>query len=276
MDVRAITCVCFSPTGTTRRIVENIAVGMEGESTAVLDCTKRSKRAEVPGAFHDELVILAAPVYYGRVPRPAADCFSGLTANSTPAVLVVVYGNRACDDALIELYDIAVARGFVPVAAGTFIGEHSYSTESLPMAPGRPDAEDLKAAREFGAAARKKLAVHRSLQEMVPLSIPGNRPYVEPEGLYRLKQMRQSAAVTPETVEALCTRCNRCIEACPEDAIDRVDVTRTDKERCILCCACVKACPVGARRFTEPAFLPLLKKVQELCRERKEAKWYLS
>jgi ferredoxin len=144
------------------------------------------------------------------------------------------------------------------------------------MAPGRPDQDELKAAREFGAAVRKKLAVHRSLEEMVPLNVPGNRPYIEPEGLNRLKQMRQSAAVTPETVEALCTRCNRCIEACPEDAIDRVDVTRTDKERCMLCCACVKACPVGARRFAEPAFFPLLRKIQELCRERKEAKWYLS
>lgn len=276
MDVRTVTCVYFSPTGTTGRIVESIAAGMEGESTVVFDCTKRSRRAEVPGAFHDELVILAAPVYYGRVPGPAADCFAKLTGHSTPAVVVAVYGNRACDDALIELYDIAVERGFIPVAAGAFIGEHSFSTEALPMAPGRPDAEDLKAAREFGAAVRKELATRRSLETMAPLNVPGNRPYIEPEGLYRLKQLRQSAAVTPETMEALCTRCNRCTEACPEDAIDRVDVTKTDKERCILCCACVRACPVGARYFAEPAFLPLLKKVQEMCRERKKARWYLS
>ncbi len=274
MDVRSISCVYFSPTGTTRRVAESVAAGIGSEGAAVFDCTKRTSRERVQGTFRDEVVILAAPVYYGRVPEPAVDCFTRLTASGTPAVLVAVYGNRAYDDALIELFDIAVARGFIPVAVGAFIGEHSYSTEALPMAPGRPDEEDLKMAREFGAAIRKKLTAIRSPEAVDPVKVPGNRPYIEPEGLHRLRRMRQNASVTPETDATLCTRCNKCIEACPQDAIDRVDVTITGKEECILCCACVKACPVGARRFTEPAFLPLLKKLEELCRERKEPEYY--
>ncbi len=275
MDVKTVTRVYFSPTGTTRRIAESVAAGIAGDGEAVFDCTKRSWRGQVPGTFRDDVVILAAPVYYGRLPEPAVDCFTRLTADKTPAVLVAVYGNRAYDDALIELFDIAVARGFVPIAAGAFIGEHSYSTEALPMAPGRPDAEDLTAAREFGTAVMKKLTAIRSLEAVNPVRVPCDRPYIEPEGLHRLRRMRQSSSVTPETDASLCTRCNKCIEACPQDAIDRVDVTRTDKEECILCCACVKVCPVGARRFTEPAFFPLLKKIQELCRERKEPECYL-
>lgn len=275
MDFNSITCIYFSPTGTTRRITENIAAGIQGERVVVSDCTKRSRRAEISGTFHDEVVILAAPVYYGRIPEPVVDCFTRLSANKTPAVLVVVYGNRAYDDALVELYDIAVARGFIPIAAGAFIGEHSYSTGALPIAPGRPDGKDLGAAREFGSAIRNKLSHIQSLETTGPIDVPGHRPYIEPEGLFRLRQMRQSAPVTPETIASICTRCNKCVEACPQDAIDPVDVTKTDQWHCLLCCACVKACPVGARRLMEPSLLLLIRKVQQLCQERKEGEYYL-
>jgi len=275
VNIESITCVYFSPTGTTRKIVEKIAAGMQGERVEVFDCTKRSQRSGISRVLRDEVVILAAPVYYGRIPEPAIDCFTKISADKTPVVLVVVYGNRAYDDALIELHDIAVARGFIPIAAGAFIGEHSYSTESLPMATGRPDEEDLRAASEFGSAIRNKVLRIESLEMTAPIHVPGHRPYVEPEGLYRLRKMRETAPVTPETDESLCTRCNVCIEACPQNAIDRIDVTKTDKSQCILCCVCVKACPAGARRLTEPALLLLMRKIQELCRERKEPEDYL-
>ena len=52
-------------------------------------------------------------------------------------------------------------RGFVTVAAGTFVGEHSYSTPETPIAQGRPDARDLAAATAFGAQVREKLAKTR-------------------------------------------------------------------------------------------------------------------
>lgn len=46
----------------------------------------------------------------------------------------------------------------MPVAAGAFVGEHSYSTPETPIAQGRPDAQDLAAATAFGAQVREKLA----------------------------------------------------------------------------------------------------------------------
>ena len=51
----------------------------------------------------------------------------GIYGQDSPAVAVVVYGNRDYDDALLELRDWCVAHGFVPVAGAAFIGEHSYS-----------------------------------------------------------------------------------------------------------------------------------------------------
>ena len=36
------------------------------------------------------------------------------------------------------------------MAAGAFIGEHSFSRKGMPIAEGRPDESDLKQATEFG------------------------------------------------------------------------------------------------------------------------------
>ena len=67
----------------------------------------------------------------------------GIYGQDSPAVAVVVYGNRDYDDALLELRDWCVAHGFVPVAGAAFIGEHSYSRPDRPIAGGRPDNPDL-------------------------------------------------------------------------------------------------------------------------------------
>jgi ferredoxin/flavodoxin len=275
MEIRSVVSVCFSPTGTTRRVVEGILSGIGAGDHTVLDVTKKAHRPDIARSFTDELVIFAAPVYYGRLPEAAAQCFRLMTGSGTPAVVLAVYGNRAYDDALIELYDMAVVRGFVPVAGAAFIGEHSYSSELLPAAAGRPDAADLEGARIFGASVREKILGSPTVRDALLPHVPGKRPYVEPEGLYRLREIRKTASFTPETDELLCTRCNRCVEACPQDAIDPVNILKTDSRECIMCFACVKTCPVGARRMAEPAFFLRSREILEKCRQRKEPEWYL-
>lgn len=277
MDVESVTCLYFSPTGTTGTIAKEIARAIGREGVKVLDCTKAGQRAKNRRTFRGgEIVVLAAPVYYGRVPETAADYFSSLSAKNIPAVLVVVYGNRAYDDALKELCDIAVKGGFIPVAGGAFIGEHSYSSEERPIARGRPDKEDLAKAREFGALVRKKLEGMQTLKGMGPLVVPGSVPYKEPEGLYRVRSARQTVSFTPDTDMALCTPCTMCADACPTDAIDRGDPTRTDKRRCILCFACVKVCPVRARAMGELTSGPAVTHIFETCQRRKEPEYYLA
>jgi ferredoxin/flavodoxin len=267
--------ICFSPTGTTRRVVEGIIAGLESRNAAILDITKKAHRQNSARPFADELVIFATPVYYGRIPEAAAECFRSMTGNNTPAVLVVVYGNRAYDDALLELHDIAVDRGFIPIAAGAFIGEHSYSCDTLPIASLRPDTADLEIARMFGASIKEKLARYQSARDGLLPDVPGKRPYIQPEGLHLLREIRKTIPFAPTTDVLICTRCNRCAEACPQDAIDPFNISETNSRECIMCFACVKICPVNARQMAQPAFHQRVKEILEKCRERNEPEWYL-
>ncbi len=53
---------------------------------------------------------------------------------------MVLYGNRNFDDGLMELRNVMRDNGFYPIAAGAFVGEHSFSTI---LGAGRPDGEDM-------------------------------------------------------------------------------------------------------------------------------------
>jgi ferredoxin/flavodoxin len=277
MKIEGVSCVCFSPTGSTKRIAEIIAQSIGPEKVNVIDVTKLSQRPEHPLTFHKEVVVLATPVYYGRVPEEAVSYFSTFAGEQTPAVVVVVYGNRAYDDALIELRDIATARNFIPIAGGAFLAEHSYSSPEHLIAPGRPDDSDLRKASEFGAAVRDKLLVASSMEDMTALDVPGNVPYIEPKNWNLIKNIRATTPLsfTPETDMNECTGCGLCAEICPTGAISPDDVARTDKLHCLICFACVKQCPEGARQMKIPQFEKAIQELSKACQDRREPEVYL-
>ena len=80
----------------------------------------------------------------GRIPEIVYPRLAQLDGQGVPTVAVVLYGNRAYEDALLELADLLRQRGCQLVAAGAFIGEHSYSTAEHPTAANRPDESDLR------------------------------------------------------------------------------------------------------------------------------------
>jgi len=243
MDIETVTLAYFSPTGTTRRVLTAIAQGI-GVPATHLDLTlapagssPRLDPSREPGLSGD-LAILGAPVYAGRIPATAVERFRRLAGRGAPVVLVVVYGNRAFEDALLELSDLACEIGCVPVAGAAFIGEHSYAAPDTPIAVGRPDGEDLRRATAFGQALLQRLTGVASLSDLPRPLIPGNRPH--------RRGMRPSEAA-PITDPETCTLCGRCAEVCPVGAVEVGETVVTDGLACILCCACTRACPTGAR-----------------------------
>lgn len=264
--MKSIRIIYFSPTGTTRKVVEAISRGIGAEKVEVLDLTPAGNRTYGRLGADVELTILGVPVYTGRVPFQAVQALQHMQAQATPAVIVVVYGNRAYDDALLELSDIASRIGFVPVAGAAFVGEHSFSTTATPIAVGRPDDEDLEKAVAFGEAVRERLDTAGLLGNRPPLRVPGNYPYRE----------RTQHITSPVTLAHLCTRCKTCETTCPEGAITVTDsAVMSDEDKCLLCCTCVRACPTGARRMDNSALLGIAERLSATCRERKPPELFI-
>ncbi len=229
----------FSPTGTTKAVIEGIARGIDQSATELIDITKPNDRKQPLKVSQNDLLIVAVPVYAGRVPTILLDWLGSIEAQDTPAVCVVVYGNREFDDALLELKDILVKQGCSPIAGAAFIGEHSFSSDNLPIAVGRPDEKDLAIALEFGEKVKAKLASISSMDQLPELKVPGNTPYKD--------GLAKKPAVDFIAVSDACTQCGVCADGCPVEAIDSSDSTVTDPVKCIWCCACIKTCPENAR-----------------------------
>ena len=145
----------FSPTGTSRRVAEAVGRGLNCAQTIVCDATHDAVSV---AAERGDAAVFAVPVYGGHAAPLALRRLDAVRGDGTPAVVVVLYGNRAYEHAACELADFVAARGFVPVAAAAFVGEHSYSTARWPIAAGRPDGDDCAEAEAFGRVVAAKLA----------------------------------------------------------------------------------------------------------------------
>ena len=238
MKTQSLKLICFSPTGTTKAIMQSIARGMNLSNAELMDITKPSARKQQLHTTEEDLLIVAVPVYMGRVPAILNEWLHSIKAHNTPAVCVVVYGNREYDNALLELKDILIKQGCIPIAGAAFIGEHSFSSSELPSSVGRPDYSDLNKAELFGRKVQEKLSAVPSVENLSDLNIPGNYPYGGVTDLWSVDFI----AVSDE-----CTQCRICAEGCPAGAIDSGNSNLIDIEKCTLCCACIKHCPQNAK-----------------------------
>jgi ferredoxin len=262
MDIKKIKLIYFSATGTTQKVLTSVAKGIAVEDVEHIDLTLPEGAQQTIPPFSNELVIIGAPVYGGRLPVDAVHRLKQLKANKTLAVLIVVYGNRDFEDALLELKNLAIELGFDPVAGGAFIGEHSFASKDVPIAIGRPDSLDVQKAIDFGAKIEAKITALQSPEAQMDLEVPGRFPY-EAGGA-------RSMAVAPVTKEDTCSICGTCASVCPKAAISINGSVATKIELCIRCCACIKTCPTGARVMEDSMWKNIANWLNENCSTRKE------
>lgn len=248
---KKINAMYFSATGTTKKVVCSIAEKLSEVSSTIpctIDFTLPTKRIESMSFAENDLLVIGVPVYAGRVPNVLLKYINTIKGDNTLAVPVVLYGNRNYDDALIELNDILEANGFKVIAAGAFIGEHSFSKV---LASGRPDKKDLSLAAAFADMVLKKLA---SGDKFNQLAIKGNKPYSK---YYQPKNNEgvpvDIRKVTPKT-NSNCNNCKYCASVCPMGSIDYDDVSKLNGI-CIKCGACIKGCPVSAKYYDDENYL---------------------
>ena len=253
--------IYFSATGTSKKVALAISQTIATEFV-VEDITFQSLQNTTYAT--DDLLCVAVPVYGGGVAPVALKRLEAIRGNNTPAVVVVVYGNRNFERAAVQMSDFLAERGFITIAVAAFVGEHSYSTEQYPIAVGRPAESDINDAKHFGQLVKEKLATGIESVDVSALQCPDSgeenvKAFVEFVKGYQAEQAKNPIKLLPITDEDRCVMCGVCVDVCPMEAIDRENVSVVDSTLCIKCCACVKECPKEAKTLNSP-FAPMLSK----------------
>ncbi|MDO4289290.1 MAG: EFR1 family ferrodoxin [Eubacterium sp.] len=252
MNIQAVHAVFFSPTSTSRQVATALAQALAARLDSEVcsyDFTPPKNREQAPFFSEGDLVVLATPVYAGRVPNLMLPFIKAIKGQGALGIPVVLYGNRSYDDALMELGQLMTENGFLVVAAAAIVGQHSFSEV---LAAGQPDAAVFKKLQDFSGKIWRKLDA--DLERLKPVSLPGNdpiHPYFKPLGPQGTPiDIRR---VKPKTTSD-CVQCKKCAVSCPMGAIDPEDA-RLITGICIKCHACVKGCPEAAKYFDDPDFV---------------------
>lgn len=247
--------VIFSPTGGTQK-VSDILMAQWDPAAAQLDLSDPRASYEKWDFGPDDLVLIAVPSFAGRVPPLAAERLGRLKGNGAKCILLCVYGNRAYEDTLREMEDLAAAAGFEVTAAVAAVAEHSIVHE---VAAGRPDAEDEKILRAFAQQIGDRVREGRRMTGQ----IPGNRPY-----------RKKGGSMTPAAGKK-CTACGTCVRVCPAQAISAEHPQKTDASACAGCMRCVAVCPQDARKLNGAVLAAVNLVLRKSASARKENELFL-
>jgi ferredoxin len=245
-QVNIIQSLFFSPTGTTRKVINTISKHIELEIAEPIDLTLPNQRKEWKGEIQGDLLLVGAPIYADTIPSVFLEPLNRLDGGCRWVVPVVVYGNVYHKYGLKELVGLLRYRGFKVLGAGIFIGEHSFNSNTFPIACNRPDAKDLQAMEDLGMKIREKIRVYPSEIGLEGIPLRVGEKYLRDRDEWPENRAHRLAKVSD--ISNNCTRCNLCVEKCPMKAIESSTLEVNDYE-CVRCFACVRACPTGTRKM---------------------------
>lgn len=221
--------IVFSPTGGTKKVADVLVNNIFEENMLIDLCDTNFEPMKLS---KEDVAVISVPSYGGRIPSIAVSRLKMICGDGTQAILVCVYGNRAYDNTLAEMKDLAEKTGLCPVAAVSAVAEHSIVRE---LAAGRPDKKDEECLIGMAEQIKRKL----DSKDLTPIQVPG----IVPDNPISNSGGKMSPEVTDD-----CIHCGICAEQCPTGAISKENM-EADKTKCISCMRCISVCPNEARKL---------------------------
>jgi len=228
----------FSPTGGVKKVMDILTEGLSVDRQ--IDLSAADVDYSAYSFTEEDVCLIGVPSFGGRVPTIVLERLRQMRANGAMAVLVVVFGNRAYDDTLLELKTEAIACGYMVGAAVAAVAEHSIMRQ---YGEGRPDAQDEAELRQFSKEIAELITNRKSVKDF---AVPGSSQYREYGGVPFKPNADKS-----------CTKCGLCAEKCPVQAIPHDNPASLDKEKCISCLRCITICHRTPENLTRRFCLPL-------------------
>jgi ferredoxin len=238
-----VNAIFFSPTGNTRKIINQLVTGHGNVNFTSFDVTRSWDRKKMVSTMNrdkddPDFWLIGSPVYSGQLPELFVEQIKKLNGKNINTLAIVTYGNKSYGIALKELCKVLVGCNFNVVGLGAFVGEHSYS-EKFHVAVNRPDILDLTTASSYGKSFFT--SKHSKINEN---SIDGNIDFIA--------RVMPKGGPKPFLKKELCVGCQTCVINCPVSVIDSESKSFKNNESeklCLSCMSCVKKCPKKARTY---------------------------
>lgn len=257
----SIYSIYFSPTGGTKKVMDILAGELHADKEIDLSVPDEDYGA---CEFHaGDVCLVGVPSFGGRVPELALVHIRKMQVENAVAIPVIVYGNRAYDDTMLELENELIACGFKVPAALAAVAEHSIMHQ---YGAGRPDAQDIEELKHFAQQLKSLIGKVQSdpAADMENIHVPGAMPYREYHGV-----------PFKPTANKNCNHCGLCASKCPACAIPADHPESVDEALCISCMRCVTICPQQARPLNKLLLAGASAKLKKACSTRKENELYI-
>lgn len=241
-----VTLIYFSQTGNTRRVAQAMA-----EAFRQAGCATRSvslKKASPQDAVACDLLGIGTPCFSSQAPTPIKTFLENLPPLERKPSFVFATSSSAPGRVLYDLTRLLRARGADVISGFLTRGEvHHPAPCLIGRMPGRPNAEDLAAARRFAAAVAEHVAAGRSgpVAESRPDAFRPRRGFYDLVALLSTDGFLRRVLPEPRLDATRCNQCRWCVYECPMHNITLAPYPILGDD-CIRCYRCLAGCPQRA------------------------------
>lgn len=157
--------IFFSPTNTTKKILDGITKGIEAKSVKEFNLEKTDEN--IHHEINSGVTIFGIPIEDEKISDSLIKKINQFSADKQICIIVITYCNKNHKILLSELKNIVMKNGFIPIATAAFIGNITFTELDSLETHSTPDEADMNACYNFGLKIKQKLGSDKDIIDAV-------------------------------------------------------------------------------------------------------------